>query len=68
MRWSYLGPRFAVLAVLWAFFFFFFDPLLERGIERQGSKALGARVELEGFHTGFLPPALRLKGFAAADP
>jgi uncharacterized protein (TIGR03545 family) len=68
VRWSYLAPRLAVLAVLWTFFYFFFDPLLGRGIEKLGSKALGARVELKGFHTGFYPPSIDLKGFAAADP
>ena len=32
MRWSYIIPRFILLVLVWAFFFFAFDPLLKMGI------------------------------------
>jgi uncharacterized protein (TIGR03545 family) len=68
IRWSYLGPRLAVLAMLWAGGAFALDPLLERALEAGGSAALGARVEVGGLRTRVFPPSLSLSRFAAADP
>lgn len=68
IRWSYVAPRLAVLALLWGLFALALDPLLERGLEKGGSAALGARVELGALDTRFAPPGLSLRRFAAADP
>lgn len=68
IRWSYLAPRLAVLALLWAGGAFALDPLLRRGLEAAGSAALGAKVEVGGLRTRVFPPSLRLSGVAAADP
>ncbi|MBI3297637.1 MAG: TIGR03545 family protein [Elusimicrobia bacterium] len=67
IRWSALGARLAVVAVIWAFFALAFDPLLKRGIERAGSAALGAKLELGSFKTRFFPPSVRVARLAAAD-
>ena len=68
IRWSYLGPRLVVLALLWAAAAFALDPLLRRGVERAGSAAVGARVNVSGLSTKIFPPSLRLWGVAVADP
>jgi len=68
IRWSYLGPRLAILALVWAFFFFALDPLLERALERGGGKALGAAVDVGDLSTSVLGASLSLDDVAAADP
>ncbi|TBR23379.1 hypothetical protein EPO15_06080, partial [bacterium] len=68
IRWSYLGPRLVVLALLWAGAVWGLDPVLKLALERGGSAALGARVSAAGLKTKFFPPALTVTGFAAADP
>jgi len=67
IRWSYVGSRLALLAVVWAFFAFAFDPLLKRGMAKALSSALGAKVDIGGVRTHIFPPSLQLKDFAAAD-
>lgn len=67
IRWSYVVPRLAVVALLWAFFVFAFDPLAKRALERGASSALGARVDVGSLRARFLPPSLTLGRVAAAD-
>ena len=67
MRWSYIVPRFVLLVLVWAFFFFAFDPLLKLGIRKGLEKGLKARVEITGLTTSFFHPSLKLTGFSAAD-
>ncbi|HBA61483.1 MAG TPA: hypothetical protein DCZ92_11850 [Elusimicrobia bacterium] len=67
MRWSYIIPRFILLVLVWAFFFFAFDPLLKMGIVKGLEKGLKAKVEIAGLKTSFRHPSLKLTGFAAAD-
>jgi len=68
IRWSYLAPRLIVLGLTWAFFYFCFDSLLERGVEYAGGRAIGAKVEIASLKTKFFPPSVTVEGFAAADP
>lgn len=68
IRWSYLLPRLAVLALVWAAGALGLDPLLRRALERAGSAALGAKVEVGSLSTRAFPPSVRLGGVAAADP
>jgi uncharacterized protein (TIGR03545 family) len=67
MRKSYLLPRLIALVLLWAFFFFAFDPLLKWGLIKGIEKAAGARAEIATLRTSFLHPSLKLTGFALAD-
>ena len=67
IRWSYLAPRLILAAILWAFCALAMDPLLERGLEKSGSRSLGAKVELRRLRTSLFPPAVELDSFAAAD-
>ncbi|MBI4349210.1 MAG: TIGR03545 family protein [Elusimicrobia bacterium] len=68
IRKSYVLPRLALLAVVWALLAFALDPLIRWGIQAAGSAALGAKVELASVDTDVWPPRLSLSGFAAADP
>jgi uncharacterized protein (TIGR03545 family) len=67
MRKSYLVPRLVLLALLWAFFFFAFDPLLKWGMIKGIEKGAKAKAEIASLHTTFLHPSLKLTGFALAD-
>lgn len=67
MRWSYVAPRLALLVLLWAFFFFAFDPLLKWGLIKGIEKGAKAKVEIASLETSFLHPSLRITGLAVAD-
>jgi len=67
MRKSYIVPRLVLLALVWAFFFFAFDPLLKWGLIKGIEKGAKARVEIASLHTTLLHPSLKLTGFALAD-
>jgi uncharacterized protein (TIGR03545 family) len=62
MRWSFILPRFIFLALIWAFFFFAFDPILKWSLIKGIEKAAGARVEIAGVKTSFLHPSFYMKG------
>jgi uncharacterized protein (TIGR03545 family) len=67
MRKSYLLPRIILLALVWAFFFFAFDPLLKWGMIKGIEKGAKAKAEIASLRTTFLPPTLKMTGFALAD-
>lgn len=67
MRWSYVAPRLALLILLWAFFFFAFDPLLKWGMIKGIEKGAKARAEIASLRTTFLHPSLKITGLAVAD-
>lgn len=67
MRRSYLIPRLVLLALVWAFFFFAFDPLLKWGMIKGIEKGAKAKAEIASLHTTFLHPSLKITGFAVAD-
>ncbi len=67
MRWSYIAPRLAALLLLWAFFFFAFDPLLKWGMIKGLEKAAGARAEIASVKTTLFPPTMSVRGLAVGD-
>lgn len=67
IRLSYLIPRLVLLLLVWAFFFFAFDPLLKWGMIKGLEKGAKAKVEIASLHTSFLHPSLKLAGFSVAD-
>lgn len=58
MRWKYVIPRAVLLAALWAFFAFGFDPLLKHEIVGAGQSAVSAKVDVAGIKTSFMPPTI----------
>ena len=67
MRKTYILPRLVLLVLAWAFFFFAFDPILKWGLIKGLEKGAKARAEIASLKTTFLPPSLRITGFAVAD-
>jgi uncharacterized protein (TIGR03545 family) len=67
MRWTYLGPRLLIVALLWAFFAFAFDPLVRWSLVRTGQAIVRARVEIADVDTRFFPLALELEDVRVAN-
>lgn len=67
MRWSYLAPRLTLIVLVWAFFFFAFDPILKWGMIKGIEKGAGARGEIASVKTTLFPPSLSVKGLAVGD-
>lgn len=70
MSWIKKGPVLATLGavlLLWAFVFFFFDPLLKRGLIAGGQAAAGAKVEIGSLRSRWLKGTLEIKAIAIAD-
>ena len=67
MRWSYLAPRLTLIVLVWAFFFFAFDPILKWGMIKGIEKGAGARAEIAAVKTTIFPPSLSVKGLAVGD-
>ncbi|OGR64629.1 MAG: hypothetical protein A2X30_04265 [Elusimicrobia bacterium GWB2_63_16] len=67
MRWSYIAPRLTLIALVWAFFFFAFDPILKWGLIKGIEKGAGARAEIASVKTTIFPPSLSVKGLAVGD-
>ena len=66
-RWSYLITRGLVVAIVWAFFTFLFDPLLRMGAITGGQKAAQAKVEITGLTTTLFPPTVHLESVTVAN-
>lgn len=56
-----------IIFLVWAFFFFAFDPLLKKGIIVAIQSCTGAKAEIASLKTKFLHPMLEIKGLAAAS-
>jgi uncharacterized protein (TIGR03545 family) len=67
MRWSYLLPRLILVALIWAFFYFAFDPLLKWGLIKGLENVFEAKVEIKKVKTSFINPTLEVYGFAAGN-
>lgn len=70
MSWVKKGPVLATLGavlLLWAFVFFFFDPILKQGLIAGGQAAAGAKVEIGSVRSKWLKGTLEIKGIAVAD-
>ncbi len=56
-----------IIFLVWAFFFFAFDPLLKKGIIVAIQSCTGAKAEIASLKTKFLHPMLEIKGLSAAS-
>ena len=54
-RWSYILTRGFVVASVWAFFAYVFDPLVRMGVIISSQTAVRAKVEIDTFETTFFP-------------
>jgi len=68
MRWSYIAPRLTLLLLLWAFFFFAFDPLLKWGMIKGIEKGAKAKAGIAVLKTSFIHPSLKIEGLTIGDP
>lgn len=68
IRWSYILPRFIFLLLIWAFFFFAFDPLLKWSLIKGLEKGVGAKAEIARVRTSFIHPSLYIAGVTVGDP
>jgi len=59
MKWFYLLPRFTLIAIIWFFFAFAFDPLVRMGVVRMGQSVTGTEVDVSSLQTGFFPPSIK---------
>jgi len=66
-RWSYILTRGIVVASVWAFFTFAFDPILRYSAITAGQQAVGAKVEIATLQTSFFPPKISVTNVAAAN-
>lgn len=66
-RWSYILTRGIVVASVWAFFTFAFDPILRYSAITAGQQAVQAKVEVATLETSFFPPRISITNVAAAN-
>lgn len=66
-RWSYILTRGIVVASVWAFFTFAFDPILRYSAITAGQQAVQAKVEIASLQTSFFPPKISITNVAAAN-
>lgn len=67
MRWGYVIPRILIVAAIWSFFTFSFDPMLRSGAVSSGQLVFGAAVDVENVQSGFFPPSVQLGKTAIAN-
>ncbi len=68
IRWGGLAVFVVLLAVLAGFWFLFVDGIVERAIEDQGTRLVGAKVELEAADLSLVPAGLTLTGLQVTSP
>lgn len=66
-RWSYILTRGIVVASVWAFFTFTFDPILRYSAITAGQQTVQAKVEIATLETSFFPPKISITNVAAAN-
>jgi uncharacterized protein (TIGR03545 family) len=66
-RWSYILTRGIVVASVWAFFTFAFDPILRYSAITAGQQTIQAKVEIASLQTSFFPPKISITNVAAAN-
>lgn len=62
IRWEAIAPLTIVVAVIWAYFFFFFDTHARHGLEYIGTQANGAEVNIAELKTSFWGASLEVSG------
>jgi uncharacterized protein (TIGR03545 family) len=68
IRWPGVIAFAVVTALLAAAWWLLVDGMVERAIERAGTQAVGARVELAAAHLTLVPLGLTLSGLEVTDP
>ncbi|MBU0480742.1 MAG: TIGR03545 family protein [Proteobacteria bacterium] len=68
IRWQGLGVFGGVAAFIFLFTFFFADGFIQGLVEMQGSKLVGARVNLGGADVSFFPAGLELADLQITNP
>ncbi len=68
LRWTYVIPRVLIVAIVWAFFAYGFDPMLRYGVVMTGESTVGAKVDIAGLTTRLYPPELQLTSVEVTDP
>jgi uncharacterized protein (TIGR03545 family) len=66
-RWSYIITRCLVVAIVWAFFAFLFDPIVRFGAVESAQRVAGAKVDVVEFSTKFFPPQIHVGHLAVAN-
>ncbi len=67
MNRGYIIPRLILLFLVWAFFYFAFDPLLKWGLIKGLQNIFEARVEIAKVKTKILNPSLEIYDFKAGN-
>lgn len=66
-RWSYIISRGLIVAGVWGFFTYGFDPLVRFGLVTAGQTAVKAKVDMPVFETKFFPPRVHMTNVAFAN-
>lgn len=66
-RWSYIVTRGTIVAAIWAFFAYAFDPLLKFGLVKSTETAVGAKVDVGNFSTTLFPPRIEINEMEVAN-
>lgn len=67
IRWEAIIPVTVILVVAWAYFHFFFDLHLRKGLEYLGYQVMGAEVDIAKLETSFWNASLRIQGIEVTD-
>ncbi len=68
IRWSGLAVFVLVVGLLLGFWFLFIDGIVEHVIEDQGTRLVGAKVELDAADLSLMPAGLTLTGLQVTSP
>ena len=68
IRWQGLITFLALTVIVAFIWFFFIDSYVERMIEKTGTKANGAKVELDNADLTLFPAGLRITGLQVTNP
>ncbi len=68
IRWQGLGVFIGIIVLFCIFWFLFIDGIIKSMIEKYGSQALGAKVELASADLSLFPAGLELKGLRVTNP
>ncbi|WP_273266189.1 TIGR03545 family protein [Flexistipes sinusarabici] len=68
IRWQGFLAFIVVIVLIAVFWFFFVDNIIKNNIEKYGSKAVGAKVEVEEADLSLIPFGLKLNNVRIANP
>src|SRR3989338_5308201 len=67
IRFEAIIPLSIVAALIWAYFFFFFDSHARRALEYVATQANGAEVNIGSLKTSFLDASLEVRGIQVTN-